>query len=383
MSTAPATVEDADAGDVVAALSDAPFVRIVAAADGDSLAASGVLARALKTRGTPFQVRVDAVPDPIPGEDDDVVLGIGAGANGGDLSIAGATSASLVAATAARELGADPNPTLALAGIASADRSLDAGDAATLLAEAREGAAVDRRPGLAVPTTDLSEGLAHSTLVHAPVSGDPEAARAALDDLAVGADPTDEDHRRVASWLAIEATASTTRAAEAVERVLRPHATPDGRFATVEGFADVLDAVARERPGTGVAIAIRDGGMRSAALDAWRTHARAAHRALADATTGRYDGVFVARVDSAPPGRLGTVAQLCRDFRSPEPVALVVGDDGAAAQSVDSARLGDAMREAVRAVDADGRSVGTGTRATARFENAEVSTFITAFREAL
>jgi hypothetical protein len=388
MSTAPATVEDADAGELAAAVRTAPFVRVVATADGDALAASGILARALRARGTPFQIRVDAVPDPVPGDGDDLVVGVGAGATGGDVALAGAEPSSLTAAATARELGVDPHPLLALAGVATAGRPLDAGDAATLLDAARERTAVDRRPGVAAPTADPVEGLAHSTLVSAPCSGDPEAARAALSDLDVPAEPSDEDRRRVASWLAIEATDSSSRAAEAVERALRPHATPEAPFSTVEGFGDALDAVARERSGTGVALAIRDDGLRTATLDAWRTHARAVHGALADAATGRYDGVLVARVDECDPGRLGTIARLCRDFRSPEPVVLIVGEDdgssAAAAASVDDARLGRAMTEAVQAAGTEGASAGDDRRATARFDDVvEVSRFVTAFREAL
>ncbi|MFD1596730.1 hypothetical protein ACFR97_14435, partial [Haloplanus litoreus] len=74
MSTAPATAEDADAGELAVALRSAPFVRVVAAATGDSLAASGVLVRALRERSTPFQVRVDPTPDPPPGDDDELVV---------------------------------------------------------------------------------------------------------------------------------------------------------------------------------------------------------------------------------------------------------------------------------------------------------------------
>ncbi|MFB6103261.1 MAG: exonuclease RecJ [Haloplanus sp.] len=387
MSTAPAAVEDADAADVAAALRDAPFVRIVAAADGDALAASGVLVRACRDCSIPFQVRVDPVPDPvaIDGEDADVVVGLGPGATGGDLALTGGDRpASLTAAEAVRELGVAPDSILALAGVTAADHPV--GGASTLLDAAGE--RIERRPGLAVPTADLEDGLAHSTLVHAPVSGDPEAARAVLAELDFPAEPSEKDHRRVASWLAVEATASSARAAEAVERALRPHATPDGRFATVEGFGDVLDAAAREQPGTGVALAIRnEAAPRTATLAAWRTHAEAVHTALADATTGRYDGVFVARVDGGDPGRLGTVARLCRDFQSPEPVVLVVAGDGRAAAATRTAgvdsNLGRTMRDAVRAVDADGRSAGDARRATARFEDAEVSRLITAFREAL
>ncbi|WP_417448674.1 hypothetical protein [Haloplanus litoreus] len=159
---------------------------------------------------------------------------------------------------------------------------------------------------MAIPTADLADGLAHSTLVAAPVSGDHDATRAALDELGVSADSDDEARRRLASWLAVEASASSARAAEAVERVLHPYTTPDGRFATVGGFGDVLDAVARERPGTGVALAIRDAeSTRTAVLDAWRTHGRAVHAALSDATTGRYDGLLVARVEGVVPAVWG------------------------------------------------------------------------------
>ncbi|WP_251331087.1 exonuclease RecJ [Haloplanus pelagicus] len=383
MSTAPETVEDADAGELAAALREAPFVGVVSAANGDSLAASGVLARALRERSTPFQIRVDPVPDPLPGDGDDLVVGLGV--TGGDLALAGhRRPASAAAAETARELGVDPDPVLALAGVAAADRPV--GDAASLLEAAARRRTIDRRPGVAIPTADLAEGLAHSTLVHAPQSGDPELAEETLAALGVSVEPSDEGHRRLASWLAIEAsTSSSSRAAEAVERALRPHAIPDGRFATVEGFGDVLDAAAREQPGAGVALAIRDGAeRRSAVLDAWRAHATGTHTALADATTGRYDGVFVARVADEDPGRLGTIARLCRDFRSPEPVVLVVADDAAAAASTSGVALGRTMAEARRSVDADGQSRGGPRRATATFDDTvEVSRLITAFREAL
>jgi hypothetical protein len=397
MATAPATTDadaDADAGEVAAALRDAPFVRVVAAADGDSLAASGVLVRALRTIAVPFQLRVDPIPDPSStmANGDDFVLGVGPGATGGDHGIGGARPGSLAAAEVVRALGLDPDPVLALAGVAAAGHPVNAGDATALLDAASRQTSVKRRPGVAAPTADPADCLAHSTLVHAPVSGDPEAARATLESLEYPADPADDDRRCLASWLAVESTASSARAVDAVERVLRPYATPDGRFATVAGFGDVLDAVARERPGTGVALAVRDGDndnddtARTAALDAWRTHARAVHTAMAEATTGRYDGVLAVRVDTdTHPGRLGTVARLCRDFQSPEPVVLVVADRAAAAASDDAdADLGYATAEAVRAVETDGESAGGTRRAAAGFDdNVAVSRFITAFREAL
>jgi len=52
---------------------------------------------------------------------------------------------------------------------------------------------------------------------------------------------------------------------------------------------------------TGHGNGARDGhDVREAALDAWREHGRRAHAALADASTGRYDGLFVVGIDDGP-----------------------------------------------------------------------------------
>ncbi|MFB6304154.1 MAG: hypothetical protein ABEH47_03235, partial [Haloferacaceae archaeon] len=170
---------------------------------------------------------------------------------------------------------------------------------------------------------------------------------------------------------AAAAPGAPPRAAEAVERVLRPYATPDGPFATLGGWADVLCGVARERPGAGVALALDaalaaagDGSRatsantnanadadanaderyepRTTALSAWRAHARAVHDLLDgvdDTTTGRYEGLFVARAGEVTPGRARTAARLLRDFRSPEPATLVAGDGAVAAAATDRERL--------------------------------------------
>jgi len=115
-----------------------------------------------------------------------------------------------------------------------------------------------------------------------------------------------------------------------------------------------------------------------AALDAWRAHARRAHGAVADATTGRYDGLFVARAetDAAP---VATLARLVHAYRSPEPVTLAV-TDGAAAAVADDRDLESALSTAAEGVD--GTAAATGTTGRARFE-VETGAFITAFREAL
>lgn len=393
MSSARSAAENAFDPDAVAdALGAAPFVRVWSRATGDAIAASGVLARACRALDVPFQIR----PRPSalqPASADDGVL-VTVGTTGGDVTlVGGATPASVRAAAVARCLGVAPDPTLALAGVvASGETPGSAGS------DLLEEAALERRPGVGVPTANLAAGLAHSTLLSAPFSGDEDAAQHRLAELELPATLDDDAHRRVASLVAIDvATAeeATPNAASSVERALRPHPTPDGPFETLEGYADVLDVVAREAPGTAVALAFGHDA-REAALDAWRTHAAAAHRALHGATTGRYDGLYVARVSMGDAdgqrgrGRLETAARLLRDFRSPEPVALVVGRGALAAASATSRDLDAALREALAAVtDAAGDAdvVGDDHVASAALDSAtddvDETDLITAIREAL
>lgn len=380
MSTAgrPAPESDAAPSDVAATLRDASFVRIVARADGPSLAATGLLARALSTTGTPYQARLarpDVLADRASSVDGDgTTVVVGGTVPSADRSIV--ATPSVTAHAVARELGHSPDPLLALAGVAAGGRRPGIGDDAAIL-ESTE--AIERRPGVGVPTADLVDGLAHTTLAHAAFSGDKGAVQAELAELGLPVELDEHAHRTVASLFALTVAGpddASPRAVEAVERVLRPHATPNGRFATIEGYGDVLSALAWDAPGTGIALALGNDA-RTAALDAWREHARAAHAALAGATTGRYDGVFVARTDDAP---VETVARLLRDFRSPEPVALVVTDDEAAAASTDDCALGDAVATAAPTVDGTGG--GSARRGYARFDG-DAEAFVAAFREAL
>jgi hypothetical protein len=389
MATARPADETADGETVARRLREAPFVRVLARADGDSLAASGLLARACRALDVPFQVRTAPTAATLadtadPDEDDSLVLAIGHGSAPADVAVAGdPTPASVTAYRTARALGTDPDPVLALAGVVARGSVPGDDGSDAVLDDAVETGAVERRPGVAVPVADLGDGLAHTTLGHGPYSGEVERVRADLAELALPAELDDDAHRTVASLAAVQtATAddATPRAAEAVERLLRPYATPDAPFATLGGYADVLDAVARERPGTGVALALGHDA-RDAALSAWRDHALVAHRALREATTGRYDGLLVARVETeAAHATLGTVARLCRDFRSPEPTVLVVGDGSAAAASVDAVGVGRALSTAGSAVD--GHGGGTTRTGDARFE-APTKEFTAAFREAL
>ena len=345
-------------------ITDAPFIRFVATDDGDALAAVGLLARASRAVGTPFQVRVSR--DPVPDDIDDGVT-VTVGIDRGSHSISGARQpVSTDAFAVSRALGSDPDPVVALAGVVAAGSVPGTDGSGDALDAAEASGRVHRRPGVALPTADLADGLAASTLLRTPYSGDPEATQAALANLGLPADLDEDAHRRLASLVAVDvadADDASTRAASAVERALRPYAT-DGPFETVGGYADVLDALALEAPGTGVALALDadpSDELRTAALDAWRSHGLAAHRALDDATIGRYDGCVVARVDSAR-SVLPTVARLVRDFRSPEPVAVAVDESAGrlAAAATEPLGLGDACRSAAR--EFDGTGWGTAAR---------------------
>ncbi|WP_424014490.1 exonuclease RecJ [Halorubrum xinjiangense] len=391
-------------------LADAPFVRLVATDDGDALAAAGLLARALRATGTPFQARVD--PGPVPDDVDDGVA-VAVGVDRGPHAIPGTgRPASTAAFAVARALGAEPDPVVALAGVVAAGSIPGADGSGDALDAAERAGRVERRPGVALPVSGATEdspsraeALAASTLASTRYSGDPEAARDALAPLGLPADPDADDRRRFASLVAVDAVDgddASERAASAVERALRPYATDDP-FETVGGYADVLDALAREAPGTGVALALAsdpDPSLRSAALDAWRRHGLAAHRALDAATVGRYDGCVVARVDASL-AVLPTVARLVRDFRSPEPVAVAL-DEGAgrlAAAATGGGRaagdaaaepisLGDACRTAAGEVGGDGW--GTPARGGIAVEpdasdasDADITAALAALREAI
>ncbi|WP_071391228.1 hypothetical protein [Haloprofundus marisrubri] len=371
--TRSATSETAPAA-VAAALADAPFVRVVARADGDSLAASGILARALRSADIPFHVQLRPNPTTaVAADTDDTVVSVGA--TNAPLAVPGEDSpATLVAYRAARELGDTPTPTLALAGIVAAGALPTADEYDTLRAAAESGG-VTRRPGVGVPVGDLADGLAHSTLLYAPFSGDVESSRAMLAEADLPAELDDDARRRLASLVALDATDgdATPRAVETLERSLRPYETPEGPFETVEGYADVLCCAARERPGTGIALALghHTDATRQAALDAWRNHALEAHTVLHEAETARFADCFVVRtgLGAESLGVLATIARLVRDFRSPEPVVLAVGDGVAAAASVEPRRLGETM--ATAAAELDGTGYGRSDAGEARFDTEE------------
>ena len=381
----------ADAERTASRLRGAEFVRMTAQPSGDALAATGLIVAGLRAAGVPFQARVRPATD----------VGRHAGADGGDGTfvvrvgddtgtpdaVVGSESrpASVAARSIAARLGAEPRTTLALAGARAAQHHPAAGDVAGALETARQQGTVRCRPGVAVPVGDVVDGLAHATRLSAPFSGDPEAVRRLVGD----AVESDDARRRVASLVAVEAAAGGAEsAATAVSDVLRPYVTPDGPFETVGGEADVLDAVAREAPGVGISFALSDGTgteAGAAALEAWRTHGRAVHGLLDGAATTRHSGLLIARTEGKRP-RLATAARLLRDFKSPEPAALVVGRDAARASGDGSADLGAAAEVAADALELDVATAGDRGRAVVEFDptaDVDVDAFVTAFRRAL
>jgi len=372
MSTTGRSREDAPAtSDIADTLATAEFVRLVAGADADSLAGAGLLARALDGNAIPFQVTVTRPwTSADRATDADLTVSIGPTGTDGDLSLSAVDSASEVAFEVARELDAESaDPVLALAGsrLAEAPTTTDLASIAGL----------ERRPGVAVPTADLADGLAHTTLTHAPFSGDPEAV---ADALATVEEQADDYDRRVASLVALSVLEDSPgeRAAETIGATLRPY--EGGPFETVGGYADVLEATVREDPGTAVALALGH-DVHEAALSAWRRHARSAHAAVEAATTGRYDGLLVARDDGDVP--VETVARLLRDVRSPEPVVLALTDGRAGAAATPEAAVDlDAVFEDAIGRLGNGTAFGTARRAVATVD-AETADVITAIREAI
>ncbi|MFB6132631.1 MAG: hypothetical protein ABEJ44_04425 [Halanaeroarchaeum sp.] len=348
MATTGRTAADSDADALAETLREASHVHLVSHADGDALAATGLLTAALGPE-TNFQIstvrtRADADRRVDASAATTVVLGIEA--TDADATV---RSGSIALATydAAGALGGgetahapddgdaartrDDDPALALAGAVAAGVT----PTGTALEDATE-AGIERRPGVGIPTADVGDGLAHSTLFHADVSGDESAAGALLAELDLPAEMDDEARRRVASAIALSATEppAPPRAADAIERPLRPYVLPDGPFETVEGYADVLEALARTDPGVAAALSL---GLvdRTTALEAWREHAIEVHEALRLADRDRRSGIVALETGRADPW---TTARLVRDFRSGEPSALVVGDGAALATTETDAK---------------------------------------------
>lgn len=361
--------------DLQATLREATFVRLVAAADADSVAAAALLADGLGQQEIPYQTSVTPLAQPAERSTDaDLTIGIGRPVTGSDAQIGLDGAAARTAHAAARDLGAG-DLALALAGTVAAEGH--PGDELATVAAER---GIERRPGVAVPTADLADGLTHSTLVHAPFSGDREAVESMFDELDLPAEPTEEDRRRLASAVALAVAGDpqgTDRGSEAVERLLRP--LSGGPFGTIGGYADVLAAVAREQSGLAIVLALGklDG---ERALGHWRDHGQRAHEAIRTATTSRYDGLFVLQCEDDTP--VQTVAELATDYRSPESVVLAVDPQSAAVVARQDASVDVTAPLETATTAVGGTSGAAGRRGRAEFTG-ESTEFVAAFTEAV
>ncbi|UPM43903.1 recombinase RecJ [Halocatena salina] len=379
MSTADHTATDRSVRAVVAELDEAEFVQFVTAPDGDAVAATGVLAQGLSI---PFQARVARATASV--SEADVTVAVGQ--TGGDVSITGRPlSVRAVEITQKRSSDTETNLSpplriLALAGIIAAERDIeDYTDVFGPLVE------TDERPGLAIPTTDPVDGLAHTTLAHAPFSGDPDATAevvAEISETERGRDP-----RVLASMLAVSVVDEPdTHASTAIERALHPCVVEsDGScpFVTLAGYADVLDALARSNPGEGLALALGHGSPENA-LAYWREHSRNVHDAVRNAELDRHPECVVVDLSGIPVSTVEPAVRLVREYRSPEPVVLATTDDGVVATTQTRERdVRTPLASAVSAVEDETTVTERGRYAHALIAPEPQDTVVNAFREAI
>lgn len=361
-------------------LGDADFVHLLGRRDGDALAAVGLLGRALEGRDIPYQVSLAPHSAAAERRMMDQSLSVGAGLDAGDLRLAH-EAVSLEAYDIAAALDADPDPVLAIAGTV-AGGTVPNGAAY----DAAQEKGVTRRPGVGIPTADPAVGLAYSGLLHADFSGDEDAAQSFLDALDVAHDAdameesegtdeplnTEEAYTRIASAVALEVSESEHegRTSRGLERLLAPLSSP-GPFETVEGYADVLDALAHHDPGTGVAFILGDAD-RETALSSWKQAGARLHRAVVSLSLDQSDGVAVATVEDIDPT---PVARLVRDFRVPER-AVIVGNGESVALATTDRDAGSWLAETFE----DGLVADGDTLATVETEE-EPTTVATRLRE--
>ncbi len=361
---------------IASQLREAEFVHLVAGQTGDGVAAAGLLAHALTATGSPYQTSVEGLPTAVARETDaDLTVAVGRPAATADITLGDETMcASKPAYRIAVELGT-ADPVLALAGYRAAGTSPD-----EQLTEGLGSAGVTRRPGVAVPTAEPVDGLTHSTLVHGSFSGSEETTNTVLAGISMSAEPTEADWQDVATALALSlARDGTPQGATTVENLLNPYI--GGPFETVGGYGDVLDAVAHEQPGRALALALGSEPQETD-LDHWRAHANRTHAAVKTAETGRYNGLFVAQCEESAP--VDSVARLVSQYRSPEPVTLVVSPTLTATvrQPTSEVNVGNALTTAVESLG--GTVAGTAAHACGRLPaGTEQSELILAFKEAL
>ena len=307
-----------DAAGVTALLRDASFVHLFGHRNGDALAATGILGRALDELKIPHQVTFAETPRDCRERQatDSTVVGIGFESVGTPLSAKSSMAAAAFESASALET--DPDPILAMAGVRAAGS--EPSDA--LLQAARE-AGAERRPGLGIPTDDPVTGLAYSTVFHGEFSGSETEAEAFLANL--DSDVTNvEAARRLSSVVALHASDGTgaDRTQEAISRGVAPMYVP-GPFETAAGYGDVLEALARADVGLGYRFVLGYED-RSTALDTWKRYASDIHDAIEQLDDGddQEDAIRTVSVSEIDPW---TTARLAKEYRSTAPGVLVTG----------------------------------------------------------
>ncbi|MFB6254749.1 MAG: hypothetical protein ABEI06_09070 [Halobacteriaceae archaeon] len=313
------TDEALDVSAVADIITSASFVHILAIADGDGIAASGILGRTLDTINIPYQISCvqtnEAAVNRIQaGDDTTTYVTVGMQTKKQDTQIAGDMPLSIGAYDIAQAIGADIDPLLAIVG-SSCCAAMDDDQVRHLQSEAD----ISQQPGVAIPTDEIGQGLMYSTRFHAPFSGSEDAVKDLLESCNIDDSPDMEAYRQLASRVALEMTTldAPLSAANTIAEWLKPHYIDDGPFLTVEGYADVLSVLARNDPGLAVGLAL-DYPVKDRALSVWRENAQRIHTIVANADIRRYQGFSVAKVQAYP----WIATRLLRKFRSKEPVML-------------------------------------------------------------
>lgn len=295
---------DAANGD---SLATASFVRLVTAPTAEAIAACGMISRSLQSARVPFHASITVAAQATC--ENATTVSIGHSPSLAADHCLGPGHAVAEASDLLRDQGLEAEPGLQIG------RVLGPTD------EKRgSGRSDSREAGLGMAVPELVDGLAHSSLVHGPYSGDPALAREFLD----GIDAEDPQH--VASAVALGTmadTAQSSRAGWALSRFLGPRHTPEGPFETAAGTADVFDLLAPVDPGLALSIACGDTGARERALGTWRRQSTALHDRLANASVESHSGVAVVQtdIDSVEP-----LARLVLDYLAPEASVAVVSD---------------------------------------------------------
>lgn len=358
------TTPPGDGPAVAGELQTAEFLQVAVYPDADSLAAAAMLAQVAQAKDCPFHIRtgIDATQwDP---QEDTTTATVGYTAATAEEPVDirlgdGEPAASETLRVVQAVDGVETDPVLALAALTTRPEPLAdvAGETLTL---AEDLGYVATRPGVATATQDLTQGLAGMLGVHAPFSGRPDHAQAALVELELPIEIDDDAHQRVEAFVATAATPTRRPAARrALESIIRPRVTDSGPVETLRGYGDILEATSRTAPGVGIALALgrRDPGDAIEVLDAY---AQDAHECLRRADIFEYDGFAACRVDPDPSAVdadrvqavLPTVARLARDYKTTEPACIAVTDGYAASATTQTAAP--SVVAAARSLDGDG-----------------------------